>query len=109
MASIQFRGVGDSLSGFDDMSCEYWAIFEGKYLRFKGEGSDSLKKTLTTLKKSYSEATYTLCGYTDLEKKSKITLNTPCDGSFNFKLYSDDDTSERNPRRIEFDERRIAM
>ena len=109
MASIQFRGVSNVVAGFADMNCDYWAIFEGRYLRFKGEGEASLKKTLNTLKSSYSEATYTVVGYMEMEKKTKLSLSTPCDGSFNFKLYSDDEDEDRNPRRMEFEGRRTTM
>lgn len=97
MSSVQFKGVKQVCDAFDTMDCgEVWAIFEGRYLRFKGAGKQKLEQVLKKLKGTAYNSTYTLKVYEELKDTEvrKIKSNTEPDGSFNFLLYSDIEGSE---------------
>ncbi len=88
--SVQFTCPETVLSAYLNRNCAAWSIWQGKQFMFKydgntvEEGQAQLIEILGVLSES-SNAIYTLKVYEDLDGK-KIKENTPCDGSFNFKL-----------------------
>lgn len=101
MASVQFYGKDSVIEAAENGGFSCWAIFVGRQLLFKSTDRDAnaslnfLDKVLQTI--SHSEATYTLKFYEPEGVNFKIKENTPCDGSFNFKLVEEE---ERQARRV---------
>lgn len=99
-AAVQFYGQDAVIMAAKNRDCPRWAMFSGRQFLFKHEGTDPenslnfLDEILSTLDKSGSVATYTLKFY---EEPGKIKENTPCDGSFNFRLVEEE---ERQQRRV---------
>lgn len=88
--AVQFFGIDNVVSMAEKRSCPRWAIFNGRQFLFKFEGdsqeesSELLQKILEALEESQTDAIYTIKFYEDTS--GKIKENTPCDGSFNFKI-----------------------
>lgn len=99
MASVQFYGKQSVIEAAENGGFNCWAIFCGRQLLFKqvtddkNQSLDLLDKILETI--SHSEATYTLKFYEPDGAKFKIKENTPCDGSFNFKLVEEEERQQR--------------
>lgn len=97
-ASIQFYGKDAVTTAADNRQCARWAMFDGRQFLFKYEGNDKeeslqmLEKTLDCLQESGTISRYTLKFY---EEAVKIKENTPCDGSFNFKLFEEEQIQQR--------------
>lgn len=87
MASIQFRGLGQVLTAFENRGVEAWSLWDGKAFMFKGVGQNDLTTILESLDKGGTTAIYTLKVYEDITDAKKIKSSTECDGSFNFRLY----------------------
>jgi hypothetical protein len=100
-SSAQFIGRTAALKAFQNSNCTNWSVLQGKQFMFKYDGVDSgeaynaLSELLDMIANSSgSEAIYTLRVY-DLDlptakskvQKVKIYETTPYDGSFNFKLF----------------------
>lgn len=90
-SSIQFRDSEAVLAAYLNRNCPAWGLFQGKQFMFKYEGSTvqegeaALTEVLDMLGNGSTNAIYTLKVYEDFSGK-KIKENTPCDGSFNFRL-----------------------
>jgi hypothetical protein len=81
----------------ENRGCASWALFSGRQFLFKSVDGTDLNESATLLDKilesiSHSEAVYTLKFFED---KIKIKENSPCDGSFNFRLIGEDERSGR--------------
>ncbi len=91
--SVQFTSPEAVLQAYLNRNCAAWSIWQGKQFMFKydgntvEEGQAQLIEILGVLAES-SNAIYTLKVYEDFNGK-KIKENTPCDGSFNFKLNAE--------------------
>lgn len=85
-ASIQVRGIKAVMRAFEMRDLEAWAIFQGKYLNFKGIGSMELEETLKMLEVHGSDAIYTLKVYDGIADVKDIKERTEADGSIGFKL-----------------------
>jgi hypothetical protein len=89
--SVQFRDSVAVLAAYLNRNCPAWSLFQGRQFMFKYEGGTvqegeaALVEVLDMLS-SGTNAIYTLKVYEDLPKGGKIKENTPCDGSFNFRL-----------------------
>lgn len=99
MASVQFYGVDAVMQAAQNRNCPAWAMFQGRQFLFKSPEGSADTESLAMLEEilnsiTSSEATYTLKFYEDLQGK-KIKENTPCDGSFNFKLKTEPQIDER--------------
>lgn len=103
MASCQFFGVQQVISAAGNLKCPAWAIFIGRQLFCKYEGTDEhesldlLQQNLETLEQGQTTAIYTL-KFFEVEEGKKIKINerTVCDGgSFNFKLVDPEQRMER--------------
>lgn len=94
--AIQFYGSDAVLTAVQNRDCPNWAIFQGRQFLFKYEGGDMDESTqllgeiLENLR--HSTAVYTIQFYEDAPK---IKANTPHDGSFNFRLISEEARQER--------------
>ena len=86
-SDIQFVGIDDLIDAYVDRGVDRWALFAGKRPITQGEGADDLRSFLMRIAKSQTTATYILKVFEDLGEE-KIRVNTPDDGSFNFKLFS---------------------
>ncbi len=98
-SSVQFYGPDQVITAAANRECAAWAMFQGRQFLFKSPEGATLDESLAMLTEilesiSVSDATYTLKFYEDLQGK-KIKENTPCDGSFNFKLKPAADIEER--------------
>jgi hypothetical protein len=90
-ASIQFRGSKAVIKAFENyQDAQAWAIFQAKNLLFKGSGSDELESVLKMLEPYGSEAIYQLKVYEEIDEPKRIKEKTECDGSFAFKLGSEE-------------------
>lgn len=87
MASIQFRGISQVLTAFENRGVEAWSLWDGKAFMFKGVGNNDLTTILESLDRGGTTAIYTLKVYEDITDAKKIKSSTECDGSFNFRLY----------------------
>lgn len=91
--SVQFTNSDNVMQAYLKRNCPAWAIWQGRQFMFKydgntmEEGENLLSEVLTILEES-SNAIYTLKVFEDFAGK-KIKENTPCDGSFNFKLNAE--------------------
>ena len=92
-SSVQFRGKDAVLKAVEYRKIAAWSFWSGRQLLHKYEGSD-LSESVTHLDEFLdmieegTNAVYTLKFHEEL-KGGKITDKTPCDGSFNFRLNSD--------------------
>jgi hypothetical protein len=90
-SSVQFRGIDEVLTAFDNIKCPAWSILQGGQFMFKhagkteDEAGQALRQTLEMLEGS-SNSIYTLRVYEDITERSKLKANTAYDGSFNFRL-----------------------
>ena len=90
--SVQFVGAGRVIDAYQKRGVPKWAMFCNKQFLFKYDG-DSMQEGVDELQ-SYlqmlgdSVAVMTLQVYEDMPAKAKIKSNTPCDGSFNFRVNS---------------------
>lgn len=86
-SSVQFNGVKTVLTAFENYSdADVWAIFCGKDLMFKGEGSSELAQILNALESNGSDAVYRLKVYEGIESAKQIKERTEADGGFSFRL-----------------------
>lgn len=86
-ASIQFKGISDTVRAFEMREDEkFWAVFQSKNLLHRGEGSDDLRDFLDMIRKNGSAAIYTLKVYDDVTDVKQIRERTEASGSFNFTL-----------------------
>jgi hypothetical protein len=111
-SSVQIIGRTAAVKAFQNTDCVNWSLMQGSQLLFKYEGADKsdggtqLEALLKMIAdSSASEAVYTLRWYErdDLPevkpgrpvklptKKFKIYYTTPFDGSFNFKLFEQEE------------------
>lgn len=81
---IQFRGVEPTLAAYELKGVEFWAVFQGKELCHKGEGTDDLRRYLEMVKKGGTEGTMLLKVYEDVDSVKQIKANTPADGTIGF-------------------------
>ncbi len=92
-SSVQFKGIDNVLSAFENRNVPAWSLWQGRQFLFKHEGNDlkesadSLHQILDQLNES-TNAIYTLKVYEDWNG-GRIKNNTPDDGSFNFKLNAE--------------------
>ena len=98
MGSVQFFGKDAVLNAMENRGCASWALFSGRQFLFKSVDGTDLNESATLLDKilesiSHSEAVYTIKFFED---KIKIKENSPCDGSFNFKLVGEDERASRS-------------
>jgi hypothetical protein len=122
-SSVQIIGRTAAVKAFQNTDCVNWSLMQGRQLLFKYEGSErteggtQLEQLLKMISDSSgSDAVYTLRWYERddipetkpgrpvkvITKKFKIYESTPFDGSFNFKLFDQQD--EQNPRRGQWQE-----
>ena len=115
-SSAQFIGRSSALKAFQNMNCANWSVLQGKQFLFKYEGTDineatsQLSELLDMIANSSgSEAIYTLRVYEydapakgAKAAKRKIYESTPYDGSYNFKLF--DQENEVSGRRGNYNE-----
>lgn len=105
MASVQFYGSDNALTAYENNRVPAWGLFSGRQLLFKYTGQDIeegaalLDEVLRMIE--HSNATYTLKVFEpDKNGEVKIKENTPCDGSFNFKLVDENTYEERKQQRF---------
>lgn len=91
MASIQFRGINQTIAAFENRGVDAWSLWDGKAFMFKGVGVNDLTTILESLDRGGTTAVYTLKVYEDISDAKKIKSATECDGSFNFRLYDRED------------------
>jgi hypothetical protein len=123
-SSVQFLGKVNALKAFQNSDACNWSLLQGKQLIHKYEGTDRNESLgiLTELlrmisESSGSEAVYTIriYKYDEPEEKPvrpgakpkkevthKLYIDTPYDGSFNFKLF--DKENEISGRRQDYNE-----
>ena len=107
MPSVQFYGVDQVMQGAENINCSSWAIFAGRAMFMKYEGTDQaegmslLQQCLETLQNTNSAGLYHIKFFETVDGKPvKINEKTVCTaGSFNFKLL---DGEERESRLIGF-------
>lgn len=87
--TLQFNSLESVLDAYDNRQVESWAIHQGKQFMFKGQGHDELLTILNSISKGGTNAIYTIKVFEDVDDVKKIKSNTPDDGSFNFRLNSD--------------------
>lgn len=86
-SSVQFNGVKTVLTAFENYSdADVWAIFCGKDLMFKGEGSSELATILNALESGGTDAVYRLKVYEGIESAKQVKEKTEADGGFSFRL-----------------------
>jgi len=96
--AVQFYGAENVVKAFEYKGIPTWAIFQGKALIHKCVGK-SMEEACAVLEEflgmigTHSTAVYTLKVYEDA---GRIKENTPCDGSFNFRLVDEKEREERN-------------
>ncbi len=87
---VQFKGIENIMTAYDNMEIPAFSIWCGKEMNFKyegdsmDEGTKTLFDYLELLRMQGSWAIYSLKVYEDFS--GKITNKTPYDGSFNFQL-----------------------
>jgi hypothetical protein len=105
-ASIQFRGVKETLKAFDLLDCPVWAVGQGKDpVQFRGEGADDLAKLLEMLAANGSGAIYSLRVYDDLDNARDIRAKTEHSGGFNFQLANYDGQGGGYYEKLKLEER----
>lgn len=87
--SVQFKSKEATIQAFQNVEVEAWSVWQHKQLLFKGIGDQDLNAFLDMLCENSTNAIYTIKWYEDIHDKKAIKDNTPCDGSFNFKLNAD--------------------
>ena len=90
MSSVQFKSAEKAIDAFKNTSCSAWSVWQSKQLLYKGIGSDDLESFLDLLADGSTNAVYTIAYYEDIADRKSINSKTPFDGSFNFKLNSED-------------------
>lgn len=91
MPSVQFRSAADVLQAFENVKCPAWSLWDGKRFMFKGTGRDELESFLDLMNENgASNAVYSLAYYDKATSAAGINSKTPFDGSFNFRLNSDE-------------------
>lgn len=101
-SSIQFYGVTEVLNAAKNRNCPGWAIFQSRQFMFKCE-LESIEESLQVLEQTldcieHSDAMYTIKFFeTEDGKKAKLRIkeNTPCDGSFNFRMIEQEEREQR--------------
>lgn len=102
--SVQFVGAPRVLDAYQKRGVAKWAMFCNKQFLFKYDG-DSMQEGVDELQ-SYlqmlgdSVAVMTLQVYEDMPAKTKIKSNTPCDGSFNFRINSVEGSQGFSPHMV---------
>lgn len=81
-ANIQFFGIDNAISAFENRDLPGWALFQGKAMIGAGVGKEELQAFLKFIENS--SGVYTLKVY-DTDNESDIDDQTPARGSFNFK------------------------
>jgi hypothetical protein len=110
---IQFKGIKKAIEAYENMGLPPWSLWCGKAMNLSYDGDD-IEEGKTRLNKylemceQESVATYTLCVYESLPKKTKITNATPYHASFNFKLTEGDYPSRSIMRMNERDEQLLG-
>src|SRR5574343_316699 len=89
MASIQFNNLESVLNAYTNRGVDAWAIFQGSQFMFKGIGLSDLEQILNSLSNGGTNAVYKLKVFEEITDEKNIKNNTPDDGSFNFRLNSD--------------------
>ena len=103
-SSVQFYGIDAVATAYEQNNCPAWGLFAGRQLLCKYKGTD-IKEGVELLDKflqqiEHSNALYTLKVFEPDEKKGLIIKeNTPCDGSFNFRLVEKSEYEERAVQR----------
>lgn len=103
MPSVQFFGIDQVITAAENIKCASWAIFAGRAMLFKHEGTDEdtsmnyLEQTLEMLAKTTSTTAYLLKFFEPVNGNApKINEKTPVTaGSFNFKLIDSDEREQR--------------
>lgn len=91
---VQFRGIPQILTAFQNMKLVKWCVKYDKNINAKYEGesetesNEMLSEFLKMLSSSGGSSVYTLCVYEDLKKGVKIKPSTEPDYSFNFTLFN---------------------
>lgn len=109
--TVQFYGLDSVIKAAENRDCPTWGLFtaQDRQFLFKCENATMeqsilmLTKTLELLEGNETTAIYTLKFYegADNGKVPRIKENTPCDGSFNFRLIDEDSVQEtRNLHRV---------
>lgn len=102
-SAVQFYGNDQVIQAAINRKCPAWGMWSMRQFLFKYEGTDEtesiqlLEETLQMLSQNGTVATYTLKFFEqDGNKPVKIKENTPCDGSFNFKLVGEEERQQRS-------------
>jgi hypothetical protein len=91
MPSVQFRSAADVLKAFENIKCPAWSLWDGKRFMFKGTGADELESFLDLMNENgASNAVYSLAYYDKATTAAAVNSKTPIDGSFNFRLNSEE-------------------
>lgn len=102
--SIQFYGIDQVMDAAKNRACPGWAIFQGRpaqfLFKYQINDLDSslqfLEKILSSLESTGNEAAYTIKFFEhEGNKDLKIKENSPCDGSFNFRLIEEEERQQR--------------
>ncbi len=98
--AIQFRGIDNVLTAYDNVKVEAWSIWNDKQFLTKGIGKDTLETFLQALDEGQSKGMYTLRVYEEIDNVRDIKAKTDYDGSFNFILneYGPGPANERNSK-----------
>jgi hypothetical protein len=113
-SSIQFYGIDQVMHAAENRGCPAWGIWQSRQFMFRyqdgdiGESLTFLQEILNSLAANNTTATYTIKFFEkDGNKPIIIKENTPCDGSFNFKLVQPEERQQmqiayqnNNPRLI---------
>lgn len=91
MPTVQFRTAADVIAAFGRVkNAGAWSLWDGSRFMFKGSGREELEAFLDLLNENgASNAVYTLKYYEGPKKLETIKSKTDFDGSFNFRLNSD--------------------
>lgn len=102
-SAVQFYGTDQVIQAATNRKCPAWGLWATRQFMFKYEGDDEkesidfLEQTLDMIAQNGSTATYTLKFFEkEGNKPIKIKENTPCDGSFNFRLIGEEERQQRN-------------
>lgn len=101
-SAVQFYGIDNVVKAFEYKKISTWAIFQGRQLLHKCEGAameesaDMLQEYLEMIEAGGTGATYMLKVYECSEDQKKINEKTACDGSFNFRLISEETRQQRS-------------
>lgn len=87
--TVQFNNKESVLKAYDSRNVEAWSLFQNKQFLFKGLGISELENVLTAISEGGTNAIYTLKVYEGIDNPELIKSKTDDDGSFNFRLNSD--------------------